>query len=39
MSKVWKSKLGVPLEGAHGPTDYTVLSQQRLPIVKGRWGT
>jgi hypothetical protein len=39
MSKVWKSKLGVPLEGAHGPTDYTVVGQGVLPVVKGRWGT
>lgn len=39
MSKVWKRKLGVPLEGAHGPTDYTVVGQGRMPVVKGRWGT
>ncbi len=39
MSKEWKRKLGVPLEGAHGPTDYTVVGQGLLPVVKGRWGT
>lgn len=39
MSKVWKRQLGVPLEGAHGPTDYTVVGQGVLPVVKGRWGT
>lgn len=39
MSKVWKRKLGVPLEGAHGPTDYTVVGQGVMPVVKGRWGT
>ncbi len=37
MSAVWKSATGVPLEGAKGPTDYTVLSTGRLPIVKGSW--
>ncbi|MEM9235878.1 MAG: hypothetical protein AAGB14_03805 [Verrucomicrobiota bacterium] len=37
MSKVWKRQLGVPLEGAKGATDYTVLSQAKLPVVKGSW--
>ncbi|BCX49506.1 hypothetical protein HAHE_34140 [Haloferula helveola] len=37
MSKKWKSRLGVPLEGAVGPTDYTVVGQGKLPVVKGRW--
>lgn len=37
MSPVWKDKLGVPLEGARGPTDYRVLSFGQLPVVKGRW--
>lgn len=37
MSNVWKSALGVPLEGAKGPTDYTVISQGQMPIVKGSW--
>lgn len=37
MSQVWKRKLGTPLEGARGPTDYTVLSRGILPVVKGRW--
>jgi hypothetical protein len=37
MSKVWRKQLGVPLIGARGPTDYRVLSQSRLPVVKGVW--
>ena len=37
MSKAWKRALGVPLEGAIGPTDYTVVGQAKLPVVKGRW--
>ena len=37
MSTVWKSVTGVPLEGAKGPTDYTVISTGRLPVVKGSW--
>jgi hypothetical protein len=37
MSAVWKSSTGVALEGAKGPTDYKVLSQGRLPVVKGSW--
>lgn len=37
MSKVWKRKLGVSLEGAVGPTDYTMVGRGTLPIVKGRW--
>ena len=37
MSGVWKSRLGVPLEGAQGPTDYTVVGQAIMPVVKGRW--
>jgi hypothetical protein len=37
MSAVWKRVLGLPLEGAKGPTDYTVISYGRLPEVRGRW--
>ena len=37
MSKVWRKQLGVPLIGARGPTDYRVISQSRLPVVKGVW--
>jgi hypothetical protein len=37
MSAVWKRSVGVPLEGAQGPTDYTVISQGRLPEVHGNW--
>jgi hypothetical protein len=39
MSAVWRRQLGVPLEGAHGPTDYTWVGRGKMPIVKGRWGT
>lgn len=39
MSKVWKRKIGVPLEGAHGPTDYSWVGRGKMPIVKGRWGS
>lgn len=35
MSKVWRSKLGVKLEGAMGKTDYTVVGQGRMPIGEG----
>ncbi|MEP4076411.1 hypothetical protein [Haloferula sp.] len=37
MSQVWKRKLGVPLEGAKGPTDYTVVGKGKMPAVKGSW--
>jgi hypothetical protein len=37
MSAAWKRAIGIPLEGAKGPTDYTVLSQAILPVVKGSW--
>jgi hypothetical protein len=37
MSDVWKRSVGVPLEGAKGPTDYTVVGQGRLPEVHGSW--
>ena len=35
MSSVWKNTLGVKLEGAKGPTDYTVVGQGKLPTGKG----
>lgn len=37
MSAVWRRALGVPLEGAKGPTDYTVLGLAIMPVVKGSW--
>jgi hypothetical protein len=37
MSKAWKSAVGVALEGARGPTTYTVVGQGLLPVVKGSW--
>ena len=37
MSEAWKRALGVPLEGAKGPTDYRALSFGQLPVVKGTW--
>jgi len=37
MSDAWKRSVGVPLEGAKGPTDYTVVGQGSLPRVKGSW--
>ncbi len=37
MSAKWKSATGIALEGASGPTSYTVVGQGILPVVKGRW--
>lgn len=37
MSPVWKRTLGVALEGANGPTSYTLVGQGTLPVVKGSW--
>jgi len=37
MSAAWKRATGVRLEGAFGPTDYTVIAQGRLPEVHGKW--
>lgn len=37
MSAVWKSKLGITLEGARGKTDYRSLSQGKFPAVSGGW--
>lgn len=35
MSKIWKSQLGMNLEGAMGKTDYTVVGQGKMPIGEG----
>jgi len=37
MSAAWKRALGVPLEGAKGPTNYQVISFGKLPTVNGSW--
>jgi hypothetical protein len=37
MSEVWKRAIGVALEGAKGPTDYTVVGQGKMPAVRGSW--
>lgn len=37
MSAVWKRKVGVPLIGAKGKTDYAALSSGRMPTVSGQW--
>jgi hypothetical protein len=37
MTAAWKRAVGIPLEGAKGPTDYTVISYGRLPEVHGSW--
>ena len=37
MSPVWKRALGIPLEGANGPTSYVDVGQGTLPVVHGRW--
>lgn len=37
MSDAWKKAVGVPLEGAKGPTDYRALTLGQLPVVKGVW--
>ena len=37
MSAVWKSAIGNSLEGARGPTTYTVVGQGRMPAVQGSW--
>ena len=37
MSAAWKRSTGVALEGAKGPTDYTVVGQGKMPRVKGSW--
>ncbi|MCW1913765.1 hypothetical protein OJ996_09275 [Luteolibacter sp. GHJ8] len=35
MSKVWKSQIGLKLEGAMGKTDYTVVGRGQLPVGEG----
>ena len=37
MSKVWKSSVGIALEGARGPTLYNDVGHGRLPVVRGSW--
>lgn len=37
MTAVWKSKLGISLEGATGATDYRVISFGKLPVSRGSW--
>lgn len=37
MSAAWKSATGIALEGARGPTTYTVVGLGRLPVVRGSW--
>ncbi len=37
MSAAWKRSVGVPLEGAKGPTTYTVVGLGQLPVVRGSW--
>lgn len=37
MTGQWKARLGFPLEGARGKTDYRSLSQGKLPAVSGGW--
>ncbi len=37
MSGVWKRRVGIPLVGAKGKTDYAALSYGRMPTVSGKW--
>ncbi|MDP4625172.1 MAG: hypothetical protein NWT08_08540 [Akkermansiaceae bacterium] len=37
MSGVWKSKLGLPLEGANGKTVYTMVGRGEMPKGYGGW--
>jgi len=37
MSAFWKKATGVTLEGARGPTSYTLVGQGTMPVVKGSW--
>jgi len=37
MSAAWKRALGIPLEGAVGATNYTMVGQGQLPSVSGSW--
>lgn len=37
MSAVWKRAVGVPLEGAKGATNYTLVGQGEMPKASGAW--
>jgi len=37
MSQAWKRAIGNSLEGARGPTTYTVVGQGQMPAVRGSW--
>lgn len=37
MSEVWKRHLGIPLEGARGPTNYVMVGRGEMPSVSGSW--
>ena len=37
MSQAWRRKLGVPLEGAVGKTDYVTVGHGQMPAIVGRW--
>lgn len=37
MSHVWKSKLGIALEGTRGKTDYRALAEGKFPVGHGGW--
>ena len=37
MSEVWKRTVGIPMEGAKGPTSYLPISDSKLPSVNGSW--
>ncbi|MBK1835653.1 hypothetical protein [Roseibacillus ishigakijimensis] len=37
MSAFWRRAVGIPLVGAKGKTDYTALTDGRLPTVSGSW--
>jgi hypothetical protein len=37
MSAVWRKALGVPLEGACGPTNYEIVGRGSLPTLNGHW--
>ncbi len=37
MTAVWKRTIGVPLEGARGPTTYANIGQGTMPVGRGGW--
>jgi len=37
MSAVWRRHLGLPLEGARGPTSYVMVGRGEMPAVRGSW--